>query len=566
MGMGATDTLGRMMASVGKLGAAPTQFEVALDVPNAGVLFAIPALLANGLLSHTNKFFSLPAGYYSIYSVFILLGLMALCRIKQPEQLRYCPPGEWGKLLGLDRIPEVRTLRDKLDMLSKQGKAQSWSSQLCEDWMTANPQAAGALYVDGHVRVYYGEQTKLPRHYVARQKLCLRATTDYWVNAMDGQPFFVVNQPVDGGLIQTLRNEIVPRLLEDVPGQPSQEQLGNDPLLHRFTLIFDREAYSPDFFLEMKKQRIACLTYHKYPEEAWSLQEFSQYDVESYNGNRVILQLAERGTRLSNGLWVREIRKLSELGHQTSVLATDYKSDTLCTGTQMFARWSQENFFRYMRIHYNLDRLVDYEKCSLPETIRVVNPAYRKLDGQLRSTSGILRRKLAKFGTLSLTEHIEPQKVEAFEQAKAELQQELAELQDKANKLKAELSTIQHHITAAQLPQSDRFTVLNYEAKHFVDTIKMIAYRAETSMANILREHMSRSCDVRSQLREIYRNEADLIPDYQANTLTVRLHHLSNHAADQATVKLCEELNSTDTLFPGTQLRLVYEIGPTQNP
>lgn len=566
MGMGATDTLGRMMASVGKLGAAPTQFEAAQDVPNAGVLLAIPALLANGLLSHTDKFFSLPAGYYSIYSVFLLLGLMALCRIKQPEQLRYCPPGEWGKLLGLDRIPEVRTLRDKLDILSKNGKVQSWSGQLCEDWMTANPQAAGVLYVDGHVRVYHGEQTKLPRHYVAREKLCLRATTDYWVNAMDGQPFFVVNQPVDGGLIRTLRNEIVPRLLEDVPGQPSQQQLDSDPLRHRFTLIFDREAYSPGLLLDMKQQRIACLTYNKHPGEDWSAQEFLPYAVPSYNGNRIVLQLAERGTMLSNGLWVREIRKLSEQGHQTSVLATDYNSDTVYTGAQMFARWSQENFFRYMRTHYNLDRLVDYETRDLPETTRVVNPAYRKLDAELRSANATLHRTLAKFASLSLTEDIEPNKVERFERAKAELQQEIAQLQGTVAKLKAERATVQHHISAAQLPQDERFKVLNYEAKHFVDTIKMIAYRAETSMANILREHMSRSCDVRSQLREIYRNEADLIPDYQANTLTVRLHHLTTHAADKATIALCEELNSTDTLFPGTKLRLVYEIGPTQNP
>jgi len=566
MGMGATNTLERMMASVGKLGAAPTQFKAALDIPNGGVLFAIPALLANGLLLHTNKFFELPRGYYSIHSVFILLGLMALCRIKQPEQLRYCPPGEWGKLLGLDRIPEVRTLRDKLSILSKKGQVQAWSGQLCEDWMTANPQAAGALYVDGHVRVYHGDKTKLPLHYVAREKLCLRATTDYWVNAMDGQPFFVVNQPVDAGLLQTLRNEIVPRLLKDVPGQPSLEQLDSDPLLHRFILIFDREAYSPVFFAEMKKQRIACLTYHKYPGEPWPQEEFSEYNVQSHNGNCVVMKLAERGVMLSNGLWVREVRKLSEHDHQTSVLATDYKSDTVCTGSQMFARWSQENFFRYMRQHYNLDRLVDYETRALPDTTRVVNPQYRKLDGQLRSTTSILNRRLVKFGAMSLTEYIEPSEVERFEQTKADLQQEVVELQDKVSTLKAERDKVQHHITAAQLPQNDRFKVLSYEAKHFVDTIKMIAYRAETAMTNILQETMSRSCDVRSQLRDIYRNEADLIPDYQAKTLTVRLHHLSNHAADQATVGLCEELNSTDTVFPGTNLRLIYQIGPSQNP
>jgi hypothetical protein len=78
--------------------------------------------------------------------------------------------------------------------------------------MAMFPESTGVLYIHGHVRVYNGSQTELPRHYVARQQLCLRATTDYWVNAMDGQPFFMVNKAVDPGLRKVLEHEIVPRL------------------------------------------------------------------------------------------------------------------------------------------------------------------------------------------------------------------------------------------------------------------------------------------------------------------------------------------------------------------
>jgi prepilin-type processing-associated H-X9-DG protein len=135
---------------------------------------------------------------------------MALARIKSVEKLRYCSPGEWGKLLGLDRIPEAKTLREKIGFLSRQGEPYQWAGELGREWMEMEPEAAGVLYVDGHVRVYNGHQTELPRHYVSRQKLCLRATTDYWVNAMDGQPFFVINKEIDPGLLQVLEDEIVP--------------------------------------------------------------------------------------------------------------------------------------------------------------------------------------------------------------------------------------------------------------------------------------------------------------------------------------------------------------------
>ena len=125
---------------------------------------------------------------------------MALARIRSLEQLRYEAPGEWGKLLGLDRIPEVRTLRAKLKLLCQDlGRAMRWNAALAQEWIARQDAAELYFYCDGHVRVYHGEQTALPRHYVARERLCLRATTDYWINAMDGQPFLYVNKEVDPG-------------------------------------------------------------------------------------------------------------------------------------------------------------------------------------------------------------------------------------------------------------------------------------------------------------------------------------------------------------------------------
>ena len=567
MGMGATDALGRVMASLGMMTERPVQFESVADVANGGVLLSLPALLANGLLKHTSKFFQLPRGYYGIASIFILLAFMALCRLKHPEALRYCAPGEWGKLLGLDRIPEVRTLRTKLKKLSDSGKAPLWSAQLCEDWMAANPDASGVLYVDGHVRVYHGNQTKLPRHYVTRERLCLRATTDYWVNAMDGQPFFLVNKAVDPGLIEVLREDVIPRLLRDVPAQPSEQQLNADPTLHRFTMVFDREGYSPDFMLESKKQRIACITYHKHQDADWPLEEFAEHSVSLGSDNEVaILKLAERGVCLRNGLWVREVRKLTATGHQTSVLATDYRSDLVPIAGQMFSRWTQENYFRYMREHFSLDRLADYQTQPLDETTRLVNPAWRKLDNEVRSKVGTLHRKLAQFGSMQLNSDIEPEQVERYERNRATLQQETECLRADVDRLKSARKATQHHIKAADLSDEDRFRSLSTHTKDFIDTIKMIAYRAETAMVHIVREHSSRNDDARSLLRQIYSTEADLLPDSSAGTLTVRLHHMANQSTDTTVRRLCEELNATMTQFPGTDLRLIYELVSTQNP
>ena len=567
MGMGACNVEARIAASVGELESAiAPDFQPALDVPNGGVLFTLPALLAVGLLKTTGRFFELPKGYYGLESLFLLLAFMALARLKSIESLRYCAPGEWGKLLGLDRVPEVRTLRQKIRLLSADDRPEQWSAELCRQWMEAAPEQAGTLYIDGHVRVYNGHQTKLPRHYVARQKLCLRATSDYWVNAMDGQPFFVVHQAVDPGMIKVIEQEILPCLEHDVPDQPGKEELAADPLRHRFTLVFDREGYSPAFLARMKAQRIACITYHKYPGDDWSEEEFHPCTVEMPNGQKVEMKLAERGSCLSNKLWVREIRKLTERGHQTAIIATDYRSTPAPLAIAMFSRWSQENFFKYAREHYNLDRLVDYRTEAISDPLPVVNPDHRRLDGQVRSGTGKLNRRLAQFGAMNMEEAIDPEPVESFLQRKADLQDEIEHLQNEIQTLKEKRKDTAPHITVDELPEEERFQQLSTPSKHLIDTLKMIAYRAETAMANLLRETMSHPDEARSLLRALYTSDADLLPDHKEGILTVRLHHMANRCSDAAIRKLCNELNATKTQFPGTKLQLVLELGLNQNP
>jgi hypothetical protein len=560
MGMACTRVVERACAAVGKIDRAPTRFEPSLDVSSGGVLWALPALLANGLLRHACEHFRLPRGYYSLAQIFLLLAFMALSRIKTVEQLRYAPPGELGKLLGLDRIPEVRTLRKKLGTLAQREQVARWSRRLSRDWMQGDPQAAGLLYVDGHVRRYHGRQTPLPRRYVTRERLCLRGTTDYWVNDQTGRPFFVVATPFTTGLLDTLRNDVVARLLEDVPDQPSAAQLQADPRLSRFTMVFDREGYSPDFFREMWQLRIACQTYNKYPKDNWPPGEFHDVAVAMPHGNEVVMALAERGTRMRNGLWMREIRKRSESGQQTSVLSTDYVSDAAAIGGHMFSRWSQENFFKYMIEHFEIDRLIEYQTEPADETKKVVNPAWRKLESAIKSKAATLARRLAAFGQIHLGGQLSERQIAAYERKKGALREEIEELERDLEQRKTQRRQTPRHIALGQLPEDERFAQLAPVRKQLIDTIRMIAYRAETAMAILLRDTLGRADDARPLLREIFTTEADLIPDDAQGTLTVRLHHLTNAMSDAAARALAVTLNESETCYPGTDLRLIYKL------
>lgn len=562
LGVGAQDVAGRVLASLGQGGPVASEFQGCADVPKAGVLLALPALLASGLWEHAEQHFKLPPGYYQLVHLFLLVAFLALARVKVLESLRYCAPGEWGKVLGLDRIPEVRTLREKLELLGQEAPVAAWAAQLSQQWMREDPQSAGTLYVDGHVRVYHGAAARLPKHYVSRQRLCLRATTDYWVNATDGQPFFVVHQPVDPGLLQVLEAEIIPRLEREVPNQPSAEQLAADLTLDKFILVFDREGYSPEALKRWQERRIGCLTYHKHPGPDWPVEEFQPVVVKLAYGNEETLKLAERATVLRKDFTVREVRHLDGGGHQTAVLATTQRLSIASVAGGMFGRWSQENFLKYMREHYALDRLLSYQVEKLEETTSVVNPAWRKLERSVRSLTAKLRPRLARFGAMNLTTPIDPEAVASFLKKKGALQQELQELQTQLQERKAERAAVEHHLPLGQVPEAERFDRLSSGSKDLVDTIKLVAYRAETAMAHLLREVLpkGRAGEERRLLQSLYASEADLIPDPTAGTLTVRIHHPANAMLGRVAEELCVEMTATQTVFPTTALRLVYEL------
>ena len=562
LGYATTRTLERVAASVGLLAAAPLHFERADDVPHGGVLLALPALLAQGLVRHTRDHCALPAGFYPLETIFLTLALLALARCPSLEQARYTAPGEWGRLLGLDRIPEVKTLREKLGVLcAEPGRAAQWSAALAREWMSATaPDSAGVFCADGHVRVYHGGLTELPRRYVARQKLCLRGTTDYWVNALDGQPCFVVTAPVNPGLVAMLRDRLVPRLLAEAPGQPSAATLAADRQAVRFTVVFDREGYSPALFAALAAQRVALLTYHKFPGADWPADEFAAQTVTLANGEAVTMDLAERGTRLSNALWVREVRRRAADGHQVSVLSTDWRADLRVLAPRLMARWCQENFLKYMREHYGLDRLVEYGTTPLPATTVVVNPAWRQADAAVRRQRAVVTRLAAAFGAARLSVAPEAPELERFTREKGQVQADLAAAQAQLEAQKTTRAAQAKHVELQTLPAAQRFAQLRPEKKHFVDTIKLLAYRAETAMAAVAREKLARPDDARALLRALYLTPVDLLPDLAANTLTVRLHHQAAPLQDAAAAHLCAELNATETVFPGTSLRLLYEL------
>jgi transposase-like protein len=557
MGTACTRADERMAAALGVIKSAVTRFERCRDVDFGGVLAGLPALCGNGLLSGLARHLSLPNGFYSALHILVLLGFMALARIRRPEGLRHVPPGELGKVVGLDRVPEVRTLREKIAAMAQNGTPQKWMRELSRTWMEADPQEAGYLYVDGHVRVYHGAGTLLPRRYVSRDRLCLRGTTDYWINDALGRPFFVVSKAVTDGLAATLLDEIVPELLVSVPSQPSEAELAADPLLHRFIVIFDREGSSHRLLSKLWDRRIGAITYRKAVKDLWPENEFSEVEVPVPGGGATRMKLASRQTELSAddaSIPVLEIRRLTRTGHQTAIITTARRLNSPVVAGRMFSRWCQENFFGYMMQHYDIDGLVQYGGEELPGTLKVVNPAWRTLEKTVKDNSRRIRKLYAELGAATL------QNDGGDIQSRAEQLQDIQRLEADTADLRIQRRNTPRKVTIASLPENERPQQLAPLGKMLTDTIKMIAYRAETALVGLLRPHLAKEEEARALVRELFVSSADLEPNEQENTLTIRIHRMACPAHDKAISALLADLTQAAFCHPQTGMRLIYEL------
>jgi hypothetical protein len=273
----------RALARAGALVEAAPQFVAAEAVRYGGALLALPALLSVGLLAAGDHTYgALETGFYGLRATLLTVAFMALLRIRTPEQLQGQPPGELGVLLGLDRAPEVKTLRRTLWELAARRQATAFSQHLAARWVQESAEAVGLLYIDGHVRPYHGTAHTLPETWVARRRLCMPATTDVWVQQQDAQPLFVVTAPANDDLLAMLRREILPEVRRLVGER-------------RVTIAFDREGWSPTFFQEVAQQGFDVLTYRKGRYAPWRATVFRSV-TGVVDGRSVSYDLAERRT------------------------------------------------------------------------------------------------------------------------------------------------------------------------------------------------------------------------------------------------------------------------------
>ncbi len=488
---------------------------------------------------------------------------MALARIKNPESLKHCKPGELGRLIGLDRIPEVKCLREKIALMSDQQQAACFNEELMKEWCGQLPeQDQGFYYVDGHQRIYYGSKANLPAKYIARQKLCLSATTEFWVNDGQGQPLLMAMGELTEKLQEAIVTLILPEMIKAGVLLPIDQYQEDEP---QCTLVFDREAYSPKFFDKLwDEYRICFITYRKNVTDKYPIESFHKTTVDMMN-QEVDMLLSECCVKLGNhNNWYREVRRLTESGHQTAIVTNHPTLTKEQIAQRMFSRWTQENFFKYLISDYDFDKVVSFGIESVDAEKSIVNPPYRKLSHRIKKIREKINRLEAKF--YPLVDQLMDEQIEQTPQLSAQHEKYRDQIHTKKEELQAllqERKQFKSRIKVKEMPEDKTYTQLKTESKKLMNLIRMIAYRAETVVANIIcpfLENKNAHQYKRMVVKQIIQSAADIVPDFDNHILKVKLHHLSAPRYNRAASKLAELLNETQTVFPGTNMILKFSV------
>jgi Transposase protein len=547
----------RVLARFGLLESAPPVFTACARAPLAGLLLAVPALAATGLAKTAHQVYgALPNGFYSLDTMLCEGVFRALLGQARAEGAAWVDPVALGRVLGLDRAPEVKTIRRKIGLLAEAGKAGDWIAAMARRHVEARPEQAAVCYIDGHVRAYQGTR-KIAKTHVPRLKFPAPATVETWVSDAAGDPLLVVMAEPAASLAGELRR-LIPEL---------RRLVGDD---RRVLVGFDRGGWSPTLFADLHAAGFDTLTWRKGAAADIDEHAFAEHSHTDEHGRvhswrltdtEVTLDITE-GPRKGEVFAMRQISLFeSTRTRQMHILTTRRDLPAAEIRYRMGSRWRQENHYRYARIHFDLDSHDTYRAADDDQNRTVPNPAKKPAYQQVENA----RRALHSAETLRDRELLAascPPPGATTVLTNTMIDTINADVHAAEATLDAALAA--HQAIPARLPLAEvnpGQQVLDTETKLIHHAIRIAAYNTTRSLARAIvtdTGYARADDEAHTLIHTALAGSGDIIPDH--HTLHIRLDPLPAPRHTAAIDQLCQALNTTDTVYPGTTLTLRYSV------
>ncbi len=340
---------------------------------------------------------------------------------------------------------------------------------------------------------------------------------------------------------------------------PGLKQMSQD---RRATLVFDREGWSPKQFSKWQKTDIDIMTYRKGRYEPWPEDCFVEV-TSQVRKEPVTYKLGERSIRLKKNGWFREVRRLCDNGHQTSVITTRQDLSMEEIARRMFLRWNQENYFKYMREEYSLDHLASRDVEPANTQRLVPNPQKKALKKEREKKLRQLKAKKEYYATKAADNNEKQcRTMRGFNISNYGLKTEIKQIEGQVKALDVQIRELPDKVKIIEVLDKDKIIRLETEKKRLTDSIKMVCYRAETQIYEAVGHHAGFARNLeegRAFLQRVFQQPADIIPNHDENYLEVRFHTMSTQRENSALKKICDVVNEEKLSYPGTNLKLVFK-------
>jgi len=550
----------RLLARMGKLSDAEPLFAPGDMLPFAGLFIAFVVLAGDPLLKVGLKVIpTFGAAFYGVRTTLMTLISMALLRLKRPEDLRRDNPVALGRILGLDRVQEVKTIRGKISKLSTPERTEEFMRQMAFERSREYHGEVKTVMIDGHVAAYSGKR-KVGATWSSRDNRVLNGQTENWVNLPGKCPLFSLETPFNDGLSKSLESALT----------AARKILKTDEL----TAIFDRGGFSVELFERLTEDNYGIITYLKGDYEKIDENLFAKtpttigdrkYEHAPFEREIELKVYASvdggvngKSRRRDTGrtIKMREIRILRPDNGQTAILTNRHvKLNAVKTAEILFSRiGSQENIFKYMRSEFDIDALSCYEFESVDPAVEHPNPDFCALEKEASILRGKRTLLLAELGSelQAVNPEQAPEMLRRFGHT------------DKA----AKLEDINQRLTAIKtaknaIPVRENAAAAGYErpkpaTKRLMNVIKMAAYMIETKLFEKLELHYKNTKkEGRKLLAAAFRTTGSL--KLAHGEIIITLAPQSSPARTKAINALTAELNKINAKFPGSSRTIRFE-------
>ncbi len=266
---------------------------------------------------------------------------------------------------------------------------------------------------------------------------------------------------------------------------------------------------------------------------------------------------------LKGKLRLRQVTRLTETGHQTPIVTSRWDLRAIVVAHRMFERWRQENFFKYLREEYLIDALVDYQVEPDDPHRSVPNPVRKAVEKEIHTVRVRLKKLRQSYGATAIDYfHGRSRTMAGLEIQEKKIRAAIDKTIDRIKKLKVRRASLPARVPLVDARRGQELVKLSTERKHLTNILKMIAYQMESDLVELVRPHYKRVEDEgRTLIQSALQDMADIEPT--VDQLRITLAPLSSPHRSRVLEALCEVLNKTNTLFPGTPLRMRYSVAPS---